>query len=53
VVENTTAAESRIRDQEMGQAMVEMAKHNILTQVGQTMLSQANQTQQGVLSLLQ
>ena len=53
VVENTTAAESRIRDSDMAREMVELSRQNILEQVSQSMLSQANQTPQGVLSLLQ
>jgi len=53
VVENTTAAESRIRDTDMAKEMVEFSKQNILEQVGQSMLAQANQSNQGVLSLLQ
>ena len=53
VVENTTAAESRIRDTDMAQEMVEYSKNNILAQAGQSMLAQANQSTQGVLSLLQ
>ena len=53
VVENTTAAESRIRDTDMAEAMVEYSKNNILAQAGQSMLAQANQSTQGVLSLLQ
>lgn len=53
VVENTTAAESRIRDTDMASEMVEYSKNNILAQAGQSMLSQANQQTQGVLSLLQ
>ena len=52
VVENTTAAESRIRDTDMAEEMVEYSKNNILTQAGQSMLAQANQSTQGVLSLL-
>ena len=52
VVENTTAAESRIRDTDMAEEMVEFSKNNILAQAGQAMLAQANQTNQGVLSLL-
>ena len=52
VVENTTAAESRIRDTDMAQEMVEYSKNNILAQAGQSMLAQANQSNQGVLSLL-
>lgn len=53
VVENTTAAESRIRDTDMAQEMVEYSKNNILAQAGQSMLAQANQATQGVLALLQ
>ena len=53
VVENTTAAESRIRDTDMAKMMVEYSKNNILAQAGQSMLAQANQSNQGVLSLLQ
>ena len=53
VVENTTDAESRIRDTDMAEAMVEYSKNNILAQAGQAMLAQANQSTQGVLSLLQ
>ena len=53
VAENTQAAESRIRDTDMASAMVEYSKNQILSQVGQSMLSQANQSTQGVLSLLQ
>ena len=53
VVENTTAAESRIRDTDMAAEMVEYSKNNILAQAGQSMLAQANQSTQGVLSLLQ
>ena len=52
VVENTTAAESRIRDTDMASEMVEYSKNNILAQAGQSMLAQANQSTQGVLSLL-
>ena len=52
VVENTTAAESRIRDTDMAEEMVEFSKNNILAQAGQSMLAQANQSTQGVLSLL-
>ena len=51
VVENTTAAESRIRDVDMAKEMVEYSKNNILQQAGQSMLAQANQATQGVLSL--
>ena len=50
--ENTQAAESRIRDTDMAREMVEFSKHNILEQAGTSMLAQANQTPQGVLSLL-
>ena len=53
VVENTTAAESRIRDLDMAEEMVAYSKNNILLQAGQSMLAQANQATQGVLSLLQ
>ena len=53
VVENTTAAESRIRDTDMAEEMVAYSKNNILQQAGQSMLAQANQANQGVLSLLQ
>ena len=52
VVENTTAAESQIRDTDMAKAMVQQSLFNILEQAGASMLSQANQTPQGVLSLL-
>jgi flagellin len=53
VVENTTSAESQIRDTDMAEEMVEYSKNNILAQAGQSMLAQANQATQGVLSLLQ
>mgnify|MGYP004644812385 FL=1 len=53
VVENTTSAESRIRDTDMAEEMVEYSKNNILAQAGQSMLAQANQATQGVMSLLQ
>lgn len=53
VSENTQAAESRIRDTDMAAEMVEYSKNNILAQAGQSMLAQANQATQGVLSLLQ
>ena len=53
VVENTDAAESRIRDTDMAKEMVDYSKENILEQVGQSMLAQANQSTQGVLTLLQ
>ena len=52
VVENTTAAESRIRDTDMADEMVNYSKNNILQQAGQSMLAQANQSTQGVLSIL-
>ncbi len=51
--ENLTAAESRIRDTDMAKEMMEFTKNNILTQAAQSMLAQANQQPQGVLSLLQ
>ena len=53
VVENTTSAESTIRDADMAETMVEYSKNNILQQAGQAMLAQANQSTSGVLSLLQ
>ena len=53
VVENTQSAESRIRDTDMATEMVKYANNNILAQAGQAMLAQANQANQGVLSLLQ
>ena len=53
VVENTTAAESQIRDTDMATEMVKYSNNNILAQAGQAMLAQANQANQGVLSLLQ
>lgn len=52
IVENTTAAEAAIRDTDMAEAMVEYSKNGILQQAGQSMLAQANQANQGVLSLL-
>ena len=52
VVENTTAAESSIRDTDMAEEMVRYSNQNILQQAGQSMLAQANQSTQGVLSLL-
>ena len=52
VVENTTAAESQIRDTDMATEMVEFSNKNILSQAGQAMLAQANQSNQGVLSIL-
>ena len=51
--ENTQSAESRIRDTDMASEMVQYSKNNILAQAGQSMLAQANQSNQGVLSLLQ
>ena len=53
VVENTTAAESQIRDTDMATEMVKYSNNNILAQAGQAMLAQANQSNQGVMSLLQ
>ena len=53
VVENATSAESQIRDTDMAEEMVEYSKNNILAQAGQSMLAQANQATQGVMSLLQ
>ena len=52
VVENTTAAESAVRDTDMASEMVRYSNNNILAQAGQAMLAQANQANQGVLSLL-
>ncbi len=52
VVENSNAAESRIRDTDMAEEMVNYSKNNILQQAGQAMLAQANQSTQGVLSIL-
>ena len=52
VVENTTAAESQIRDTDMATEMVKYSNNNILAQAGQAMLAQANQANQGVLSIL-
>jgi flagellin len=52
VVENTTSAESAIRDTDMAKEMVKYSNNNILAQAGQAMLAQANQSNQGVLSLL-
>ena len=52
VVENTTSAESSIRDTDMAAEMVRYSNNNILAQAGQSMLAQANQANQGVLSLL-
>lgn len=53
ISENTQASESRIRDTDMAEEMVQYSKNNILQQAGQSMLAQANQATQGVLSLLQ
>ena len=53
IVENTTAAESRIRDTDMAKAMVEFSNLQVLLQAGDAMLAQANQSKQGVVSLLQ
>ncbi len=53
VVENTTAAESQIRDTDMAKEMVQFSNAGILAQAGQSMLAQSNQANQGVLSLLQ
>ena len=53
IVENTTAAESRIRDTDMAKSMVTYSNNQILAQAGQAMLAQGNQVNQGVLSLLQ
>lgn len=53
VVENTTSAESQIRDTDMAYEMVKYSNNNILVQAGTSMLAQANQANQGVLSLLQ
>ena len=53
VAENTTSAESRLRDTDMAEEMVQYSNLNILAQAGQSMLTQANQSKQGVLTLLQ
>ncbi len=53
VVENTTSAESAIRDTDMASTMVKYSNNNILAQAGTSMLAQANQSNQSVLSLLQ
>ena len=53
VVENTTSAESTIRDTNMAEEMVKYSNNNVLLQAGQSMLAQANQANQGILSLLQ
>lgn len=52
IIENTTAAESQIRDTDMASEMVKFSNENILAQAGQSMLVQANQSQNGVLTLL-
>ncbi|MBQ6845308.1 MAG: hypothetical protein IJO60_11820 [Agathobacter sp.] len=52
-IENTTASESRIRDTDMAEEMVNYSMNNILSQAGQAMIAQANQSTQGILSLLQ
>lgn len=52
ITENTTSAESRIRDTDMAKEMVNFSMMNILSQSGQSMLAQANQSNQGILSLL-
>ena len=52
VVENTNASESRIRDTDMAEEMVNYSKNNILQQAGQAMLAQSNQATNGVLSIL-
>ncbi|MBQ5735122.1 MAG: flagellin, partial [Lachnospiraceae bacterium] len=51
--ENAQSSESTIRDTDMASEMVTYSKNNILAQAGQSMLAQANQSSQGVLSLLQ
>lgn len=53
ISENTQSSESRIRDTDMAEEMVQYSKNNILQQAGQSMLAQANQANQGILSLLQ
>lgn len=53
ISENTSAAESRIRDTDMSTEMVKYTNNNILAQAGQAMLAQSNQSNQGVLTLLQ
>ncbi|MDG2114860.1 MAG: flagellin, partial [Actinomycetota bacterium] len=50
--ENLSASESRIRDTDMAQEMVQFTRHQIMTQAGTAMLAQANQIPQSVLSLL-
>ncbi|MEE1517053.1 MAG: flagellin, partial [Lachnospiraceae bacterium] len=51
--ENTQASESRIRDADMSERMMELAKYNILQQAGEAMMAQSNKSNQGILSLLQ
>lgn len=53
IVENAQATESRIRDADMATEIIEHSKHNILEQAGQSLLVQANQSTQGILTLLQ
>jgi flagellin len=53
ISENTQSAESRIRDTDMAEEMVNYSKYSILQSAGQSMLAQANSQTQGVLSLLQ
>ena len=53
IIENTTAAESKIRDTDMAEEMAVNANLNVLRQAGQSMLAQANQFHQGVLTLIQ
>ncbi len=53
IVENTTSAESAVRDTDIATEMVKYANNNILLQAGQSVLAQANQSNQGVLALLQ
>ena len=53
IIENTTSAESNIRDTDMAEEMVQYANTQVLMQAGQSILAQANQANQGVLSLLQ
>lgn len=52
-MENLTAAESAIRDTDMADEMVKYSMQSLISQTGQSMLAQANQSNQGVLSLLQ
>lgn len=53
IIENTTAAESKIRDTDMAKLMVEYSNLGILEQAGQAMMAQANQSKAGILKLLQ